>query len=165
MLAGKEKINPINLFPYIFMVMNGEIKKHICRKRNELKMTQSEVASKIGISLTAYRDLESGKTQMLNDKISRIADAFEISTEELVLGYCPSPAESDRLRKLQEKHELELERLTCAQEEKTKLLEARISDLNLLIEKLEEIIRSKDEIIRTKDDIISFQKKNIGGHD
>lgn len=136
--------------------MDNDIKKHICRKRNELHLTQNEVANKVGISLTAYRELESGKTQMLNSKIEKIANAFEMSTEELVLGYEPNPEGSKRLEELRFRHESQLEEQRSRYEEIISRLNDKISDLERLIRTLEATISDKNEIIE-------FQRKNIAG--
>ena len=69
---------------------NTSIKNNIRNKRKERKFTQEEVAHQLGISLTAYRDIEKGGTSIVNSNLIRIADLLETTTEELVLGYRPS---------------------------------------------------------------------------
>ena len=137
--------------------MNTKIKSHISEKRHELNMTQNEVARQVGISVTAYRDLESGKTQILNEKVQRIAQVFDISTEELVLGYTPSQEESSRLKEERQKYQDTIKEKLSFYEEKIELQSTVINNLHRLLEKSEEIIQNKDQII-------SFQKKIIDGH-
>ena len=69
---------------------NTSIKNNIRNKRKEKKFTQEEIAHKLGISLTAYRDFEKGGTSIVNGNIMKLADLLETTTEELVLGYVPS---------------------------------------------------------------------------
>ena len=68
---------------------NSTIKDNIRKRRKERKLTQEEMADRLDISLTAYRDLEKGHTNIVNANVIRIAELLETSTEELVLGYRP----------------------------------------------------------------------------
>ena len=60
------------------------------------------MAHQLGISLTAYRDLEKGATAMINSNLPKIAEITGTALEELLLGYTPEP--SDGL--LQDENEL-----------------------------------------------------------
>ena len=68
---------------------NSTIKENIRRIRNSQGLTQEQMAGRLGISLTAYRDLETGKTSMMNANVAKIAMMFDTTIEELVLGYRP----------------------------------------------------------------------------
>jgi DNA-binding XRE family transcriptional regulator len=61
--------------------------KEVCTKikliRVKKKMTQLELASKIGIEDSSLRRIESGKTNPTLKTIYRIASAFEIEVEEI----------------------------------------------------------------------------------
>lgn len=61
--------------------------KEICTKikliRVKKKMTQLELASKIGIDDSSLRRIESGKTNPTLKTIYRIASAFEIEVTEI----------------------------------------------------------------------------------
>ena len=48
---------------------NNSIKKNIRHIRKSRKITQEEMAHKLGISLTAYRDLEKGNTAVMNGNV------------------------------------------------------------------------------------------------
>ena len=70
---------------------NSSIKENIRRARLMCKMTQEELADILGISLTAYRDLEKGPTAIINANIPKIADATGSTVEEIMLGFRPMP--------------------------------------------------------------------------
>lgn len=80
---------------------NFSIKNNICKFRKRKSMTQEEMANLLGISLTAYRELERGGTSVMNPHIMNMARLTEATTEEIVLGYKPSQIEN--LDKLHER--------------------------------------------------------------
>ena len=75
------------------IVNNISIKNNIRRIRKDRKITQEEMAHRLGISVTAYRDFEKGDTSIVNGNVMKLADLLETSTEEIVLGYRPSQME------------------------------------------------------------------------
>ena len=123
---------------------NNSIKDNIRKIRKAHKLTQEEIALQLGISITAYRDLEKGNTSVLNGNVVKIAELLDTPTEELVLGYRPSQIESMNLQEIQADYS-----------EKMDVLERRIKDL-------EKLVASNEEIIRGKNEIISMLKKRLG---
>lgn len=115
---------------------NNSIKDNIRRIRKSRKLTQEDMAHKLGISLTAYRDLERGNTSVMNGNVMRIASLLDTSTEEIVLGYRPSQMAGEALEDVREEYST---RVTT--------LERRVADLEKLVESLKETIESKNEII------------------
>ena len=115
---------------------NTSIKNNIRNKRKERKFTQEEVANRLGISLTAYRDIEKGGTSIVNGNLIRIADLLETTTEELVLGYKPSQG-----------HDVLLEDVRNEYGNRIEILEKRVRDLEKLVRSLEETVDTKNEII------------------
>ena len=115
---------------------NVSIKENIRKIRQKLRLTQEDMAHRLNISITAYRDLEKGRTSILNSYVGLLADVFETSTEELVLGYRPSQIAGRDIREVQEEYQ-----------SKVSNLERRIEDLEKVITLLEENIQSKDQII------------------
>ena len=79
---------------------NDSVKDNIRNFRKIYKLTQSEMADKLGISRTAYRNIESGETRLISENVSRIADILHIRTEDLVLGYSPEPGQKEKNRKI-----------------------------------------------------------------
>ena len=115
---------------------NSTIKDNIRKRRKERKLTQEEMADRLDISLTAYRDLEKGHTNIVNANVNRIAELLETSTEELVLGYRPVQAPGKLLEDMRSEYG-----------NRMSVMERRIADLEKLVASLEETIRSKNEII------------------
>ncbi|MBQ0093661.1 MAG: helix-turn-helix transcriptional regulator [Bacteroidales bacterium] len=118
---------------------SSSIKKNILKTRKDLGLTQKEMADKLGISRTAYRNLEKGETKVYSSHISAMARLSGKNEEELVLGYIPRASEEQHLREMDNL----AERMKTMQEQ----YEARIQDL---LAKLAE-----------KDDLIEFLKSNI----
>ena len=115
---------------------NSTIKNNIRAIRKQRKYTQEEIADKLGISLTAYRDLEKGSTSIMNGHVIRMAGLLNMSTEELVLGYQPDPEAGVVLEDIRKEYG-----------DKVRNLEKRIKDLEKLVSSLEETIATKNEII------------------
>ena len=127
---------------------NYSIKENIRRIRKARKLTQEEMAHRLGISLTAYRDIEKGSTSMVNSNITRIASHLETSAEELVLGYHPIQMNGQKL-----------EELTGSYTSRISVLEKQVENLEKLVRTLEETIASKNEIIENNKEIISMLRK------
>ena len=123
---------------------NTTIKENIRKIRKARKMTQEEMALQLGISITAYRDLEKGSTSILNSNVYRIADLLDTPAEEIVLGYRPSQAEGVSLQEMQQEYSGRVE-----------ILKRRIMDL-------EKLVASHEETIHSKNEIISMLKKRLG---
>ena len=123
---------------------NISIKDNIRKIRKARKLTQEEMAHGLGLSITAYRDIEKGNTSILNGNLSKIASLLDIPTEELVLGYRPAQIEGLNLRKVQNDY---LERIN--------ILENRVTDL-------EKLVNAQEENIASKNEIISMLKNRLG---
>ena len=115
---------------------NTSIKENIRKFRKERKMTQEEMAHLLGISVTAYRDLERGNTSIMNAHVLRIAELLETSTEELVLGYRPVQMPGKKLEEMQTEYS-----------EKITALETEIEYLRKLVKTLEEAVATKNQVI------------------
>ena len=115
---------------------NTSIKENIRKIRKQRKMTQEDMAHLLGISVTAYRDLEKGNTSIMNANVLKIAELLETSTEELVLGYRPVQMPGKKLEEMQAEYS---ERITA--------LETENDYLKKLVKSLEETIATKNQII------------------
>ena len=115
---------------------NTSIKKNIRSIRKARKYTQEEMADKMGMSLTAYRDLEKGETSIVNTNLRKVARLLDTTTEELVLGYRPIQMDGPGLEDIKEEYT-----------GKISALEKRIADLERLVRTLEETVAAKNEII------------------
>lgn len=130
---------------------NNSIKENIRRIRKTRRLTQEEMAHRLGISVTAYRDIERGSTSMMNSNISRIASHLETSAEELVLGYHPIQMNGQKL-----------EDITGNYTNRISVLEKQVQNLEKLVKTLEETIASKNEIIENNKEIIRMLRKELG---
>ncbi len=126
---------------------NLTIKENLRKIRKSRKLTQEEMAGMLDISLTAYRDLEKGSTNIVNSNIIRIAELLETSTEEIVLGYRPVQAGGRQLEDVRAEYG-----------ERVEVLQRRIADL-------EELVRSLKDSVETKNDIISMLRKSVESND
>lgn len=115
---------------------NSSIKDNIRKVRMARKLTQEEMAGRLNISLTAYRDLEKGSTNLMNSNLIRIAELLDTSTEEIMLGYRPVQAPGKLLEDVRSEYGGRIE-----------TMERRIADLERLVQSLEETINTKNEII------------------
>ena len=122
---------------------NASIKDNIRKIRKARKLTQEAIALQIGISLTAYRDLEKGDTAIVNGNLMKIAALLDTPPEEIVLGYRPAQTEGINIQKMQEEYSGKIDTLL-----------KRISDL-------EKLVSSQEETIRSKNEIISMLKKKL----
>lgn len=120
---------------------NTSIKDNLRKIRKERGMTQEDMAFMLGISLTAYRDLERGSTNMMNTNIFRLAELLNTSTEEIVLGYRPEQMSTRRLEDVKAEYS------------------GRISDLEREVEYLRRLVKSLEETIATKNQIIEMLQK------
>ena len=120
---------------------NRSIKNNICKSRKEKKITQQQMAERLGISRNSYRKIESGNTVLVNDHVMHIASLLDKTPDEIVLGY----SASEDSGKLLEEMNVEYAR--------------KIDELNGTISFLRERVRLLEDLVRTKDEIISMLKK------
>ena len=119
----------------------NEVALRIREMREISDLTQEEMAHRMGISLTAYRDLEKGATGIVNSNISKIAEITGISTAE-VLGYS------------------EQSQTVTVNDVKAEY-NSRIDTMQTRINDLEKIVASLEALIKVKDEVISMLKKHI----
>ena len=122
---------------------NTSIKQNIRNVRKSRKLTQEEMAYRLGMSLTAYRDLEKGETSIVNANLLKVAHLLDTTTEELVLGYRPVQMESSCLEDIKEEYN------------------GQVRILEQKVEYLENLVDSLRETISTKNEIISMLKKSL----
>ena len=123
---------------------NISIKNNIMKIRKARKITQESMALSLGMSLTAYRDFERGKTSVMNMNVLKIASLLNIPAEELVLGYRPHQINNSANENLLKEYANRINEQ-----------ERRIADLEILVESLQDAVSSKNEII-------AMLKKSLG---
>lgn len=126
---------------------NVSVKKNISRTRENLHITQEEMAEKLGISRNTYRSIEKGQTRLVNEHLDRIASILDISAEELVLGYAPERHDQTILGEMQDEYESRLKEKDRIHAEQIGKLESTIRELNEKVRLLEELLNTKNEII------------------
>ena len=125
---------------------NSSIKQNIHNFRKKHRYTQEEVANLLGISVTAYRELERGSTSIVHPNVVRLADLMNTTTEELVLGYNPAEPEDHRLEEVQEEYG------------------SKVENLENKVRNLEKLVMSLEETVASKNEIISMLKKMLDDH-
>ena len=123
------------------------IKNNINTYRKSKDLTQIEAAQALNISTNAYRKIEKGNTAIINSHVRELADLFEMSLEELFLGYSPSETLDTNINEVKAEYGSQVTRL-----------ENRIEYLEKLNESLEETIASKNEIITMLKKMLGEQK-------
>ncbi|MBR2162362.1 MAG: helix-turn-helix transcriptional regulator [Bacteroidales bacterium] len=108
-----------------------------------MKVTQEEMAHRMGMSLTAYRDLEKGDTAIVNTNLKKVAMLLDTTSEELVLGYRPVQMQGPGLEDVRNEY--------CS----------RISVLENRVAELEKIVLLLEETVSAKNEIISILKKSL----
>ena len=101
----------------------------------------------MGISRTAYRNIESGDTRLISDSIGKMAEVFGVSVEEILLGYEPVREDSDLLKDMKMRYGEKIRTIETGHADETGRLNAQIKILQEFIEALQETVRTKDEVI------------------
>ena len=120
------------------------IRENLKRARISSGLTQTEMAERIGISVTAYQKIESGRTRILNTNFSKCAEVLGVSLSELVNGFIPVRDAEAVIEDVRESYGLKM----------------RVQEsgyLNEIQNKDREIGRLKD-VIRDKEDTVATQK-------
>lgn len=131
------------------------IKVNLERKRNELGLSQTEMARRLDISLNAYRKLEKGKTRILNEHVGRFAEETGVSVAELVNGFEPVSSFESGLNNIKEAYEKKFRALE----------ESYTSELNVMrdeIKRLNEKLKDKEEVISMNRKLILRYEKELG---
>ena len=137
---------------------NNSVKENIIRCRKGQKLSQQDVAEKIGLSRTAYRNIEKGETKLLSDNIGKIADVLGVGAEELVLGY-PSMSNPE-ISKEDKSYKWMYEELKSRSTFEMQKQADEISRLVNEVSTLKDYILALKNLISTKDEIIAMLKKS-----
>ena len=125
---------------------NESIKKNIMKLRLEHNLSQGDMADALGVARNTYRSVEKGNTRMISDTVLEVAKWAGITPEEVVLGFKPDEAISQRLKDARVKG-------------LTEEYEARLDGLRKEIDLLKDLIKEKDDNIRNLKSLIALLEK------
>lgn len=129
-----------------------QIKENISHRRKSLRITQAEMAEKLGVDRNTYRYIETGKTILVSERVDQIADILGVEPEELILGFELYNPESDpRL------YEFKVDYGRKMADSERALLD-EIASLHGQVVALEEKINILQDSLRDKTEIINFLK-------
>ncbi len=133
---------------------NNSVKENIKKTRRASGLSQSDMADRLGLSRTAYNNLEQGETKLISSKVEQIAEILNTTSEELVLGYKPFRKDSGKLKDIHAEFD-------AAKAEMVRRHTEEISKLQKQVETLSEYVEILKDSNRTKDEIISMLKKKL----
>ncbi len=135
---------------------NKSVKENISRIRRRQGLSQEEMAERMGISRTAYRNIEQGPTRLISDSIGKAAEILGVSAEEILLGYVPEKEVSNEISEMKVRYGSRLRELESGHADELNRIKAHIGLMS-------ELVSSLQENLRTKDEIISMLRKGIAG--
>lgn len=129
------------------MIDDNTIKKHIFLQRERCGISQKEMAERLGMDRTTYRNIEKGNTRLVSPHIDQIARNLGSSPEELVLGYKPNPELESALEEYRTTYKDRYQNLINEYEKKISTLTNEINTLKTLNQALSARIADKEEMI------------------
>lgn len=136
------------IFVYKTLAMDEQtVKQRIKAYRKQSKLSQKEIADKIGISRNAYIGIENGDTRIFNEKLQKIAELTDTTIEKLVLGYEPVENADIKLGEAKTEFNEKFRTMQLDYEARIKEKDDTIALLKKLVDSLQESLRSKDSII------------------
>ena len=125
---------------------NNSVKDNISAIRRRNGLSQEAMAEKMGISRTAYRNIETGSTKLISDSIIKIAEILGTVPEELLLGYIPEKGGSES-REMTMRYGAEIQKMETAHADEINSLKSHMAIQGELIATLQETVKTKDEVI------------------
>lgn len=111
--------------------LNQDIGRHLVSLRKEKKIKAKDIAEALGISVTAWGFVESGKTELTFSRIWQLADILGVEMYE-VIGYTPESLCARKTQELRDQLKAYQDRIIEVQDEKNTLQEEK----NVLNQKL-----------------------------
>jgi transcriptional regulator with XRE-family HTH domain len=118
----------------------SQIKERIKSVRKSKGLTQETMAKSLGISVNSYREIESGRTKLINSKLFKICDILEISPGKLMMGELSREEYIREIRQLKSTHKEEIAKLEHNYKIKVAELEGEINVLKINLQTKNSII-------------------------
>ena len=131
------------------------LRENLKKARTVNGYTQAEIAESLEISVTAYQNIESGKTRILNRNYSRCAGKLGLSLSELVNGFKPIKDAEAALNDVKESYGLKMRVLEQG-------YAREIQNREREIERLKERIKDKDDTIASQKLLIDELMGRLG---
>lgn len=136
------------------------IKRNLLKKRISMGITQSEMAERLGMSITAYRKLEKGPTRMLNEHLEKFSEVVGITLAELVNGFEPIDSVESGLDEMKVSYDSKLESIQKNYRDEIQVLRKENERLRDKLADKEELLRTKDQLIAQCNLLIAQYNKN-----
>lgn len=118
----------------------SQIKERIKSIRKSKGLTQENMAKSLGISVNSYREIESGKTKLINSKLFKICEILEVTPGKLIMGELSQEEYVKEIQKLKKFHREEVSRLEHYYKIKVTELEGEINVLKINLQTKNSII-------------------------
>ena len=132
---------------------NDSIKRNIRKLRIENNLSMREMATIMGISFNAYRNIEKGATVLIDSIVFKMAEWARVSPEEIILGYNPYPANNGELMNSGSLHEN-----SVYSDDPTQRLEWQKNEIDLL----KAIATEKGDSINSLESLVALLEERLG---
>ena len=112
-----------------------------------------EMATIMGISFNAYRNIEKGDTVLIDSIVFKMAEWARVSPEEIILGYNPYPANNGELMNSGSLHEN-----SVYSDDPTQRLEWQKNEIDLL----KAIATEKGDSINSLESLVALLEERLG---
>lgn len=126
---------------------DNSIKEIISILREQKGISQTEMASRIGVDRNTYRNLEKGDTRLLSPHLESIARELGTSPERLILGVELPGQNPFLVNEGKEAADKRLRKIELLYSDKIIALEKEIADLRSMVSILKEQVKDKEDII------------------
>lgn len=134
---------------------NDTVKKNIRKARLERKISLEQMASSLGISVTALKKIETGRTRIINEHVLDIPELLGISDIDFFFGELQG---SDQGAVLQDIRNQMNDKVRILTDE----YEAKLHSLRKEIAMKDELLNEKDDNIRNLKSLIAILEKKAG---
>lgn len=141
------------------MISETTVKNNIREVRERMGLSQAKMAEMIGISVTAYRKIETGKTAVIGRSLYSISEQSGVPIEKIILGYDPVDP-SDRSWHGGADLESEIVTLKSYYEAKLKEKADEIAGKDLVIVDLRSDIKRLEAFAASQQKMIDFLQKH-----